>query len=140
MIQDSDLVFNTSNKRYYLTADYVYNKLGTDLSKILYDELDTNKATLVQRTIEFACDELYDFLEDNAVSRQSSLYAVTVNAGMHDAIKRALGYQLLYFIQNGDVSQESGHTMSETISARAIQLLRAKGVFHIIVPNIPAEW
>jgi len=140
MIEDSDLIFDNDTKRYYLTSNYVYNNLGTDLSKILYDELDTNKATLVQRTINFACDELYDFIEDNAVDNMSSLYAVTQNMNMHNAIKKALGYQLLYFIQNGDITQEIGHTMSETVSARAIQILKAKGVFHIIVPNIPAEW
>lgn len=140
MIQDSDLIFNENNKRYYLTSDYVYNRLGTDLSKILYDELDTNKATLVQRTIEFACDELYDFLESNAVSSKSSLYAVTQNVEMHNAMKKALEYQMFYFIQNGDISQESGHQMSETVSSRAIQVLKAKGVFHIIVPHIPEQW
>lgn len=140
MIQDSDLIFNEESKRYYLTSNYVYDKLGTDLSKILYDELDTNRATLVQRTIEFACDELYDFIEDNAVSPKSALYAVTQNDEMHNAIKKALGYQLLYFIQNGDASQEAGNVMSNTVSARAIQILKAKGVFHIILTKIPEIW
>lgn len=140
MIQDSDLIFNEETKRYYLTSNYVYNKLGTDLSKILYDELDTNKYTLPQRTIEYACDELYDFIEDNAVDSESSLYAVTQNHDMHNALKKALGYELLYFIQNGDASQEQGNAMSDTISSRAIQLLRAKGIFHIIITKIPEIW
>lgn len=140
MIEDADLIFNADTRRYYLTSDYVYNKLGTDLNKILYDGLDTNKATLVQRTIEYACDELYDFIENNAVSPRSSIYAITQNVAYHEAFKRALGYQLNYFIQNGDVSQESGHTMSETVSARAIQILKARGLFHLIVPHIPEEW
>lgn len=140
MIQDSDLTFNQETKRYYLTSNYVYNKLGTDLSKILYDELDTNRATLVQRTIEYACDELYDFVEDNAIDGESSKYAVTQNLAMHNALKKALGYQLLYFIQNGDISQEAGNVMSDTVSARAIQTLKAKGVFHIIIKNIPEIW
>lgn len=140
MIEDSDLTFNSETKRYYLTSDYVYNKMGTDLNKILYDGLDTNKATLVQRTIEYACDQLYDFIEDNAISAKSTLYAVTQNNNYHEAMKKALGYQLNYFIQNGDVSQESGHQMSETVSSRAIQILKAKGLFHLIVSRIPEEW
>lgn len=140
MIEDSELTFNSDNKRYYLTQAYVVNKLGTDLSKIVYDGLDTNRATLPQRMVEYACDILYDFIEDNAVSPISSKYAVTQNLQMHDAMKKALGYQLNYFIQNGDVSQESGHQMSETVSARAVQTLKAKGLFHLIVPHIPEEW
>ena len=95
---------------------------------------------MASRVIEYACDELYDFIENNAVSPKSSLYAVTQNNEYHRAIKKALEYQLNYFIQNGDISQESGHQMSDTVSARAIQLLHAKGLFHLIVPHIPEVW
>ena len=140
MIEDADLIFDNDSKRYYFTEDYVYNKLATDLRAALYDGLDTNPATLPKRTIEYACDQLYDFIEHNAISAKSALYAVTQNKEYHDAMKKALQYQLFYFAQLGEVAQEIGHAMSDTVSSRAIQLLHAKGLFHLIVPHIPEEW
>ena len=139
MIEDSDLTFDKDTKRYYLTNNYVFNKLGTDIAVVAYDDLDTNLATLNKRVIEYACDMLYDFLEDNAVSRESSLYYVTQDKDAHIAMKKALGYQLLHFIQNGDLSNEIGHKVSETVNNRAIQTLKAKNVFHVKYRQIPDD-
>lgn len=142
MIEDSDLIFNKVNKRYYLTVDYVYNKLGTDLSTILFDEFDTNLSTIQERTIEYACDMLYDFIEENAVNRISTLYDFTQREDAHEALKRALGYQLLYFIQVGDTSNEVDTKIGNSVSNRAIQLLLANDCFHVIrrVPEDIGEW
>ena len=142
MIKDNDLIFNETNKRYYLSENYVYNKLGTDLALVSFDEFDTNLSTLKARTIEYACDMLYDFIEDNAVNRLSTLYDFTQRAEAHEALKKALGYQLLYFIQNGDVANEPGNKVSTTISYRAIQVLRASDCFHIVrrVPKDIGDW
>lgn len=131
MIIDEDLVFDKKSRRYYLTNNYVYNKLGTDIGAVVCDDLDTNKATLNKRTIEYACDMVYDYIEENAVYPKSSLYYVTQDEDAHWAIKKALGYQLLHFIQNGDLSMSKGHKVSQTVNNRAIQVLHSKSVFHI---------
>lgn len=142
MIIDNEMTFNTENKRYYLTENYVYNKLGTDLSLVAFDELDTNLSTIKTRIIEYACDMVYDFIENNAVAPKSTLYDFTQRQESHDALKKALGYQLLDFIQNGDISMEKGNKVSDTVNNRAIQTLLAKDCFNIIrrVPNNVEEW
>lgn len=142
MIKDNDLTFNASNKRYYLTENYVYNKLGTDLALITFDEFDTNLSTIKARTIEYACDMLYDFIEDNAVNRMATLYDFTQREEAHEALKKALGYQLLFFIQVGDTSTEVDAKVSNSVSNRAIQVLKANDCFHIIrrVPKDVGEW
>ena len=139
MIQDKDMTFDIETKRYYLTNDYVYNKLGTDIAMVAYDDLDTNKATFNKRTIEYACDMLYDHIEENAISPISSLYYLTQDTNAHNALKKALGYQLLHFIQNGDLSMESGHRVSQTVNDRAIQTLHAKSVYHVRYVGIPDD-
>ena len=131
MIIDEDLIFDTKSKRYYLTNNYVLNKLGTDIGAVAYDDLDTNKATFNKRTIEYACDMVYDYIEENAVNPKSSLFYVTQDEDAHLALKKALGYQLFYFIQNGDASMSKGNKASHTVNNRAIQLLHSKNVFHI---------
>lgn len=142
MIIDNEMTFNTENKRYYLTENYVYNKLGTDLSLVAFDELDTNLSTIKGRIIEYACDMVYDFIENNAVSPQSTLYDFTQRQESHNALKKALGYQLLDFIQNGDISMEKGNKVSETVNNRAIQALLAKDCFNIVrrVPSNVEAW
>lgn len=142
MIIDNEMTFNTESKRYYLTENYVYNKLGTDLSLVAFDELDTNLGTIKGRIIEYACDMVYDFIENNAVSPQSTLYDFTQRQESHNALKKALGYQLLDFIQNGDISMEKGNKVSETVNNRAIQALLAKDCFNIVrrVPSNVEAW
>ena len=130
MIQDNDLRFDIDSERYYLTQNYVLEKLGTDLKMVAYDELDARQSTLPQRTIEYACDKLWDFIQDNAVNPRSSRYATTKFKDMHNAIKRALGYELLDFIQYGEDEEHP-------ISKRAVKTLNGAGLFHIIVRDIP---
>lgn len=142
MILDNDMYFNKDNKRYYLTKTYVYNKLGTDLDVVLNDELDTNLSTLAERNIEYACDMLYDYIEDNSVHTLSTLYDFTQRQEAYNALKRALGYQLFDYIQNGDISYEKGNRVSDTVNGRAIQALYKNNCFHVKYTQIPdvTEW
>ena len=142
MILDNDMYFNKENKRYYLTNEYVYNKLGTDLDVVLNDELDTNLSTIKERNIEYACDMLYDYIEDNCVNTLSTLYYFTKDQDAHNALKKALGYQLLDYLQSGDISYEKGNRVSDTVNNRAIQALNNKNCFHVRYTQIPnvLEW
>ena len=142
MILDNDMYFNKENKRYYLTNEYVYNKLGTDLDVVLNDELDTNLSTIKERNIEYACDMLYDYIEDNSVNTLSTLYHFTKNQDAYNALKKALGYQLLDYLQSGDISYEKGNRVSDTVNNRAIQALNNKNCFHVRYTQIPnvLEW
>lgn len=137
MILDNDLRFDAGQKRYYLTTDYVYNKMGTDLDVVAADELDTNTSTLNQRTIEYACDIVYDFLEKNAASKESARYIPTQDQEAHNCLKRALKYQLFDFIQVGDISTERGNKVSDTVNNRAVQALISGNLFHTVITNIP---
>lgn len=137
---DNDMIFNKETKRFYLTEDYVYNKLGTDLSIVAFDELDTNLSTLNERLIEYACDILYDYIEEYSVYPESALYHFYVNKDAYNALKKALGYQLLKFVQYGENSNDGDK--NESVSKRAIKCLDAKNVFYVRYVTIPPieEW
>lgn len=140
MIVDNDLIFNKESKRYYLTEEYVYNKLGIDLSMHIVDETDTNLSTLNKRVIEEACDELYEFVEDNSVSRLSTLYDFAVRKEAHNALKKALGLQLMYFMQLGDTSHNVEDGNKYVVNTRALRVLHSANCFHIRYTDIPEEW
>ncbi len=139
MIKDNDLIFDKETKRFYLTEDYVLNKMGTDLQKVAFDELDQNLSTFNQRQIEYACDMIYDFIEMNAVHRDSALYGIAVDKDKNRAVKKALEYQLFDFIQKGDASMGENAKASDTVNVRAIQKLIGADVFNSIYFNIPED-
>ena len=132
MIIDNDLVFDEKRKRYYLTEDYVYNELGTDLASVLIDDLDTNVSTLTKRKIKYACDMLYSFIDENAFDKTATYNAFMENEDIHNALKEALGLQLYYFALNGDVSNDVDVKVENAVSKRAIQVLNGAGAFHIV--------
>lgn len=139
MIIDNDLIFDKKSKRYYLTEEYVLNELNTDIKQLQIDDFATNLSTLAIHNIKWACDIVYDFLCKNAVHRLSALYFATKNEEAHECLKRALSYQLLDFIQNGDASMEHGGKVSDTVNNRAIQALQEGDLFTIICPKIPKD-
>lgn len=139
MIVDNDLELDKKAKRYYLTENYVYNDLGTDLSLIQFDEFDTNISTATKRNIKYACDMVYDYIDENAFDKTSTYYAFLEDEDVHRAIKEALGLQLYYFILNGDVSNDVGNKSALTISSRVVQKLNGAGVFHIVA-DVPDGW
>lgn len=139
MILDNDVYFDKETQRYYLTESYVLNKMGTDLSVVADDEFDTNVDTLNKRTIEYACDIVYDFLENNAISKQSARYLVTQSQEAYNSLKNALKYQLFDFIQVGDVSTERGNKASDTVNIRAVQSLKKANLFNTIISTIPTD-
>lgn len=143
MILDNDVYFDKEAQRYYLTESYVLNKMGTDLSMVADDEFDANIDTLNKRTIEYACDIVYDFLEENAISKKSARYLVTQSKEAFNCLKRALKYQLFDFIQVGDVSTERGNKASDTVNIRAVQSLKSANLFNTILTRVPEnveEW
>ena len=83
---------------------------------------------------------LHDFVENNAYHKLSTQYAFATKEQLHNALKKALGYQLFFFIQNGDVSNNPGASLNDTVSKRAIQTLHSANAFHIYFSNIPKEW
>ena len=139
MIIDNDMEFNETRKRWYLTENYVYNELGTDLSLLLIDEFDTNVSTLNRRKIKYACDMLYDYIDLNAFDKTSTYWAFCEDETIHNALKDALGYQLFYFAQNGDISNDVGNKVRNTVSERAIQVLNGANAFHIVA-SVPKEF
>lgn len=139
MIVDNDLRFDNKTGRYYLTEQYVLNKMGTDLQQVLNDELDTNLSTLAERNIEYSTDIIYDFLEENAISPISSLYHIATNERALQCLKKALEYQLFDYLQNGDTSFEKGNSLKNVPNSRAIQKLDSANIFHIIKRNIPKD-
>lgn len=132
MIIDNDLIFDEKRQRYYLTEDYVYNELGTDLASILIDDFDTNVSTLTKRKIKYACDMLYTFIDENAFDKAATYEAFKENEDIHNALKEALGLQLYYFALNGDVSNDIDVNVVNAVSKRAIQVLNGAGAFHLV--------
>lgn len=122
MIQDKDLLYEYN--RYVLTKDYVKNELGTDLQIILYDEFDANPTTLPDRVLRRTSDAIYEYMQDRC---RDFIYACELTetiSEIHHNFKKALGYQLEFFIKYGDLSLEN----EMPICKRSLDILKGNGL------------
>ena len=128
MLEDKDMYLE--DLRYYLKESYVHNNIA-DLCKVVEDETDGNKATLHKRVIRRACDMLWDFIEQHAIDRMSTLYYAGHNQEAFSTLKRALALQVEYFLQVGDTGNAVGMKISDRVHKGAIQLLSGINFFNI---------
>lgn len=133
MIINNEMVFDKESKRFRLNNDYVYNELGVDLDVALMDEFDTNLSTIADRTLKYISNQLYDYIEANAVSYETTCYLIATNTEWYNTMRNCLGYQLQKFIIDGDDDENY-------LSNKAKKLMLNKGFFHIILRDIPERW
>lgn len=139
MIEDKDLYLE--DFRYYLKESYVHNNIA-NLCKVVNDETDGNCFTLHKRVIRRACDMLWDFIDQNAVDKMSSLYYANHNQSVLSTLKRALALQVEYFLQIGDTGNAVGMKLTDRVHKGAIQLLSGANFFNIKFTDLKPyeEW
>ncbi len=139
MLEDKDMYLE--DLRYYLKESYVHNNIA-DLCKVVQDETDGNKATLHKRVIRRACDMLWDFIDENAVDKMSSLYYAGHNTVAYSTLKRALALQVEYFLQVGDTANAIGMKKEDRVHKGAIQLLKGVNFFNLLYTDLKPyeEW
>lgn len=123
MITDADLEYDLKRKRYRLNKDYVQNELGIDLNMVLYDETDANPSTLADRTLKYTSNMVYDYMKRECADYKYACELIENDEDIHEAFKDCLYYQLVYFIQVGDLALSADGDMSKMISQRALQIL-----------------
>lgn len=139
IIVDNDTIYDEDLQRYYLTPDYVLNKLGTNLQTILVDEFSSNTANLPNEAIEESCDILYNYLEQNAFDKTTAIFRICTEQKTYNLFKKALGYQLLFYIHQGDISLDLTKTNIDGVNRKAIQLLRSIELFNTKYYDIPED-
>lgn len=137
MFLDADMTFDATTQRFYLTDYYVQNKLGIDLKAIASDELDTQQSTLPERQIEYACDLLWDFIDENAYDKKSTHYYLACNELAYKTLKKALMNQLMFVVEKGDLTKDIGNNVNDSIDKSAIRKLNTISAFHIKIRIIP---
>lgn len=142
MITSEDMIWDGVNKRYYLSRNYVLNELGLDIDTMTDDEFDPNNSQVVERTIKEACNQLYDFMQLNALHYPSTMYYVTHNEYGNNELKRALGLQVDFYTLHGDLANKEGSKFSDRVSTGAVGILIGSGLLNKMFVSIPGieEW
>lgn len=122
MIKNKDLEY--VNNRYVLTKDYVKNELGMDLQTILYDEFDVNPTTLPDRVLIRTSDAIYEYMQDRCRDFNYACELIENIDTIQYNFKKALGYQLEYFIKYGDLSLEN----EQSVCKRSLDILKGNGL------------
>lgn len=143
IIIDNDTTYDEDLKRYYLTKDYVLNNLDTNFQSYLIDEFSSNTGKLAEIAIAEACDMVYDYVENNAYDKTTAIFRICTEQATYNVFKKALGYQLLFYMVQGDVSLDLDKKIKDSISRKVVQLLRTINLLNTEYYDIPedeADW
>lgn len=142
MITSEDMIWDARSRRYYLSRNYVLNELALDIDTMADDEFDPNESRVVERTIKEACDQVYDFMQMNALHYPSTMYCVSHNEFFNDELKRALGLQVDFYTLHGDIANKEGSKYSDRISNATVGILIGSGLLNKMYATLPAieEW
>lgn len=128
---DEYMIFDEQSNRYVLTERYVLDALGVDLQNIVNDRNAVNAQAMVQRILRTVSNAVYNEIHrynvNTAVQDQLIMYVPSAR----DKIKRAMAEQLLYFMENGDLSR------STDVDKRALSFDKnALAVLEEILPEV----
>lgn len=105
---DEEMVYNYEEHRYVITKEYVFNKTGIDLDRVLNPGYTSTPQKLSEQVLDEISSEIYNWVYEH---NQNNLYQEFVMAKSPDFrvyLKRALLEQVLYVLRNGDLLQYSG--------------------------------
>lgn len=105
---DDNMIYDYDEHRYKLTKEYVLDKTGIDLSKVLNPGFSSQPQRLAEQFLDEISSEIYEWVYEQ---NQNNLYQEFVMAKSPDFrvyLQRALLEQVLYVLRNGDLLQYSG--------------------------------
>lgn len=102
--QDDYLQFNSDTQHYVLTEKAVRELCGIDLRGRLSETEATSPDAIVNNILETVSDQVYNFIHMFNVSNERQDYAIIVYKKLRNAVKKAMAYQLTYFLAVGNLT------------------------------------
>lgn len=104
---DDFMTFDSETRRYVLTEKYAFEKLGLDLYEDVNDRNSINAQIAVSRILKQCSNMIYNFVYDFSIYNNRQDYLIATVPKMRKIIMEAMGEQLLYMAQVGDLSRST---------------------------------
>ena len=141
---DDDMVYDQEYHRYILTPEFVETKLNRDLSSVLNeDSAAIDESAEAGIFLDRVSQQIYDFCMTNTPFPFRRERDMALRSEWRLPIKRAMTEQLVYILNNGDISNElginidTGMTLDHRemrraeIAPRAYDILAMSGMFNL---------
>lgn len=128
---DEYMVFDEKTNRYVLTEKYILDSYGIDLQSIVNDRNAINPQAMSERILRTVSNAVYNEIHKYNVNTAVQDQMIMFIPSARDKIKRAMAEQLLYFMENGDLSR------STDVDKRALSFDKnALAVLEEILPEV----
>lgn len=104
---DEYMVFDEVTGHYVLTAKFALDRYGLDLYENVNDRNSTNAQIAVSAILRQVSNIIYNFVHQYSVHNKRQDYILATVPSMRNIIMEAMGEQLLYMSQVGDLSRST---------------------------------
>lgn len=104
---DDFMTFDELTGHYVLTEKYAFEQLGLDLYGDINDRNSINAQIAVSRILKQCSNMIYNFVHEFSIYNQRQDFIIANVPTMRKIIMEAMGEQLLYMSQVGDLSRST---------------------------------
>lgn len=105
---DEIMTYDYNTHKYVLTERGVEIELGENLDVILNTTDDANPSTLAERILKRVSQTVYRYIYRDTQNEAWLEYILAKHPPLRDRVKEMLQAQLMYMLENGDISLYSG--------------------------------
>lgn len=104
---DDYMTFDEATGRYVLTPKYALDTYGLDLFDGVNDRNSTNQQLAVQGILRRVSNLIYEFIHSFTIYTKRQDRIIATNPHYRGVVMRAMGEQLIYMSQVGDLSRST---------------------------------
>ena len=104
---DEYMVFDNVTNHYILTEKYVTEILAIDLDERITDRTTINPQAMKNRLLRMASNHVYNFIHEHNINAEKQDYWISVIPSLRPIIQQAMGEQLTYILQVGDLTRSA---------------------------------
>ena len=104
---DDYMTFDEATGRYVLTEKYMLDRYGLDLYNRANERNSTNQQLAVQAILKQCSNVIYNFIHGYSIHNRRQDHIIATVPAMRNVIMDALGEQLIYMSQVGDLSRST---------------------------------
>lgn len=150
-VSNNEMIYKKALHRYVLTQSYVLTDMNIDLRNVLNTSDSADIANVAEKLLDRVSAAVYGWIYDVNPLRFRTERELALNDGYRSFIRDAMKEQLLYMLNNGDLSGVSGVNIdtgmtiderrlrSSRVSSMAKDLLIDAGIVKAYVPMYERE-
>ncbi|MCX4384281.1 MAG: hypothetical protein OSJ39_00610 [Clostridia bacterium] len=126
---DDYMIFDERTGHYILTEKYAFEQLGLELYEDVNDRNSANQQTAVNAILRRCSTLIYNFIHQCSAHDRRQDYIIATSPIMRQIIMEAMGEQLYYMSQVGDLSRSTDpEKRKRAIDKGAAEMLINSGI------------